>query len=126
AYHATNEGFLVVPGIAETQFPIPILEVIAKLAHLTAKSGIKQHVVERGLGCSAACVSNTTEMNSGGDRRAIGQSYWFTLVVNRSFGKRVKRICDWHTDAVRAKGITVRFLEWIRGKPSSRPGSIKN
>src|SRR5205823_5514997 len=116
--HTTSDGFLFVPGITETQFPIPILEVIAKLTHLTAKSGIDQNVVERDLGCRAACVINAAEMNSGGDRRAIGQS----RIRN---GEGIKGICDWHTDAVRAKGITVRFLEWIRGKPSSRPGSVK-
>src|SRR4029077_13018666 len=36
AYHATMEVFLVVPGIPETQFPIPILEVIPNLSHLSA------------------------------------------------------------------------------------------
>src|SRR5437762_4367294 len=111
------EGFLVVPGITETQFPIPVLEVIAKLSHLTAKSGIKQNVPERGLGCNAACVSNATEMNSGGDRRAIGQS----RIRDR---EGIKRICDWHTDAFRTKGITVRLLEWIRRR-RRRAGCIK-
>ena len=52
AHHATRESFLVVPGITKTQFPIPILEVIAKFSHLTAKSGIEQNVVESSLGRS--------------------------------------------------------------------------
>src|SRR5213082_273009 len=80
--------------------------------------GIEQHVAERGLGCNAACVFNAAEMNSGGNRRAIGQS----RIRDR---EGIKRICDWHTDALRTKGSTVRVLEWIRGKPGSRPGSIK-
>ena len=58
AHHATKEIFLVIPGITKTQFPIPILEVIAKFSHLTAKSGVEQNVVERSLGCSDACVVN--------------------------------------------------------------------
>src|SRR4030095_2152677 len=104
--------------ITETRLPIPILEVIAKLTHLTANSGIKENVVERGLGCRPACVSNAAEMNSGGDRRAIGQ-------MRVRIREGIKRICDWHTDAVGTKGITARVLEWIRGKSGSRPGCIK-
>src|SRR5262249_45649724 len=102
----------------ETRFPIPILEVIAKLTHLTANSDIKQNVAERSLDCSAACVVNGAKVNPGGDRRAIGQS----RIGDR---ERIKRICNWHTDAAGTKGITVRLLEWIVEKPSSRPGSIK-
>src|SRR5207245_6197469 len=109
----TSEGFLLVPGITDTRLPIPILEVIAKLSHLTAKSGIEQHVVERGLGCNAACVFNAAEMNSGSNRRAIGQS----RIRDREGSKRIG---DRHTDALRTKGSTVRVLEWIRGKPASR------
>src|SRR5262249_49573063 len=102
----------------ETRFPIPILEVIAKLTHLTANSGIKENVTERSLDCSAACVVNGAEVNPGGHRRAIGQSH----IRDR---ERTKRIRDWHTDALRTKGIAVWLLEWIGEKPSSRPGSIK-
>ena len=61
--HLILNGFLVVPGITKTQLPIPVLEVIAKLAHLTANSGIKQNVAERGLDCSAACIVNAAEIN---------------------------------------------------------------
>src|SRR5438445_436509 len=41
AHHAPAEGFLVIARVTKTRFPIPILEVIAKLAHLTAKSDVE-------------------------------------------------------------------------------------
>src|SRR6266516_2134354 len=41
-------NFCLVPGITETRFPVPRLEVIAKCSHLTAKSDIEEHIVTRG------------------------------------------------------------------------------
>src|SRR5438477_12033536 len=60
-HYATIESFLLVPGITKTQFPIPILEVIAKLAHLTAKSDVEEHVSEGSFGRSDGCVINAAE-----------------------------------------------------------------
>src|SRR5262249_8419454 len=118
AYYAISDGIFLIPGITEPRLPIPILEVIAKLSHLTAKAYIEQRVREGGLGCRPTRVSNAAEMNSSGDGRAIGQNRIRTR-------ERVKRILDWHTDTVRTKGSTVCLLEWIRRKPNRRPGSIK-
>ena len=52
AHHATNKGFLLIPGITKTQFPIPSLEVIAKFSQLTAKSDVEQNVVKGSFGRS--------------------------------------------------------------------------
>src|SRR5205814_9208794 len=41
AHHAPAEGFLVIPGVTKTRFPIPILEIIAKFPQLTAKSDVE-------------------------------------------------------------------------------------
>src|SRR5439155_22776465 len=111
-------GVLLIQVITQSRLLSTMFGVIDKLTQLTANSDIEQSVVEGGLGCSAACVSNASEMNCGGDRRAIGQS---PIRVREG----IKRICDWHTNAVRTQGSTVCLLEWIREEPSSRPDSIK-
>src|SRR4029077_673318 len=99
--------FLLIPGIAETQFPVPIFEVVAKLSHLTANSGIEKHVVERGLSGSDRRVVNAPEANPGGHRNS---GKWCAGGQSRVRDREgIKRILDWHTDpAIRTKGRTAR------------------
>src|SRR6266699_6618089 len=97
AHHATTDIFFLVPGITKTQFPIPILEVIAKLAHLTAKSGVEEHVSKGSFERSDGCVVNAAEFDPGrhpnpGKRCAIRQS-------SVRYRERIKCVLDRHADA---------------------------
>src|SRR6266480_7626790 len=58
AYHAPKEGFLEIPGITETRFPVPRFEIIAKFAQLAAKSRVEQHVLESSFDRSDCFVVN--------------------------------------------------------------------
>src|ERR1700740_3151061 len=87
-----------VPGITKTQFPIPSLEIIAKLCHLATETDVEELVPVGELFMSGAGVVNTAKRNSG--------SYWETAAVRKEIGnsrirdrERIKWILDWHADA---------------------------
>ena len=46
----------IVPGVTETQFPVPILEIIAKFSHLTFEPDVEEHILERELFMSRSGV----------------------------------------------------------------------
>src|SRR6266480_663601 len=112
-------NFFIVPGITETRFPVPGLEVIAKFSHLTAKSDIKENVVKGG-GRKSITHFQTTISNAG-KYRSAGRG----LAVRRNsrvrYRERIKRILDWHTDTGRSEGGDwYRAVERIGYKRSRR------
>src|SRR5881275_3352234 len=65
----------LVPGIAETGFPVPSLEIIAKFSHFAAQANIEQIIVVSELIVSRTSVVNAAKPNSSSYRktRAIGK-----------------------------------------------------
>ena len=114
---ASEHGHIV-PGITKTRFPIPVLEVIAKFSQLAAKSGIEQHIIVGEFNSCHTSVVDAAKADPGVNRRAIRQ----TGVRHR---KGIKRILDWHTDALRTNWNAGRIPERIGRKGSSRQGRIK-
>src|SRR6266508_5996422 len=51
----------LVASVAEAQFPVPRLEIIAKFSHLTFQSNIEQIIPVGELLASGACVINAAE-----------------------------------------------------------------
>src|SRR6266487_4696906 len=101
--------FFLVPGITETRFPVPCLEVIAKFAHLTAKSHIKENVVKRGRRKSVTHFQGA--IGNPGIYRGSGKG----LAVRRNSRVRyrewIRRSGEWHTDA-----------EWTKARACYRAG----
>ena len=85
-----------IPGVTETGFPIPSLEIIAKFSHLALQADVKKSIPVGELLTSGTGIVNTTKPNSRShrDKRTVRANP--VGVPNR---KRVKRIRDWHTDA---------------------------
>ena len=73
--------------------------------------------MERGLGCSAARVVNAAETNSGGTGVPSGKVVSATMKGLNGFA--IGTLMPLGLKAHRS------VAEWIRGKPSGRPGSIK-
>src|SRR5213078_2654289 len=109
----------LVASVAEAQFPVPRLEVIAEFSHLALKSDVEEHIPVGKLLVSGAGVVNATKPDAGCHRD------WGS-VNNQSCisdGKRIKRILNWHADAGRAKPYaSSRCLKRIRHKRNSRQG----
>src|SRR6266513_4350191 len=119
ANNVSRLNFFIVPGITETRFPVPGLEVIAKFAHLTAKSHIKENVVKGGGRISVTLFQST--ITNAGKHRGSGKG----LAVRRNsrvcYRERIKRILDWHTYAAWSKGgACYRAVEWIGHKRRRR------
>src|SRR6266480_822553 len=119
ANNVSRLNFFIVPGITETRFPVPGLEVIAKFAHLTAKSHIKENVVKGGGRISVTLFQST--ITNAGKHRGSGKG----LAVRRNsrvcYRERIKRILDWHTYAAWSKGgACYGAVEWIGHKRRRR------
>ncbi len=108
--------------VAEARFPVPRLEIIAKLSHLTFQSNI-EHVIPIGeLFMSGTGVVNATkpDASSHGDRNPVKNHRRIC------YCERIKRINNWHTDPGGAKPYAaILNLKWIRRKRNSRQGCIE-
>src|SRR2546421_6637878 len=112
----------LVASVTEAQFPVPSLEVIAKLAHLTLQSNIEEHIPVGKLLVSGAGVINATKPDASSHRD------WDSVDSQSRipYGERIKRILDWHADAGGAKSYgSSRSLKWVRRKRNSRQGCIE-
>src|SRR5207247_10198130 len=94
ADNVSRLNFLLVPGITETRFPVPCLEVIAKFAHLTAKADVKKNIVKGGLRKSVtqcqSAIANAANHRGSCIRRARRQG---CLRYRQRIGGSLK----WHT-----------------------------
>src|SRR6266700_4408783 len=90
ANNVSRLNFFVVPGITETRFPVPGLEVIPKFSHLTAQSNIKENVVKGGR--SESVTRFQPAIGNPGIYRGSGKG----LAVRRNsrvrYRERIKRI----------------------------------
>src|SRR5437588_1065847 len=112
----------LVASVAEAQFPVPRLEIIAKLAHLTLQSNIEEHIPVGKLLVSGAGVINATKPDASSHRD------WDSVDSQSCipYGERIKRILDWHADAGGAKSYgSSRSLKRVRRKRNSRQGCIE-
>src|SRR5207248_10301107 len=112
----------LVASVAEAQFPVPRLEIIAKLAHLTLQSNIEEHIPVGKLLVSGAGVINATKQDASSHRD------WDSVDSQSriTYGERIKRILDWHADAGGAKSYgSVRSLIWLRRTRTSRQGCME-
>ncbi len=112
--------FFLVPGITETRFPVPCLEVIAKFAHLTAKSDIKENVVKGGRRKSVTQFQ--TAIGNPGIYRGSGKGRAVRRNSRVRYRERIKRILQGHTDAESTEGGAYLVAEWIRHKGGRRQG----
>src|SRR5262245_43342409 len=96
---AQRQVLTLVASVAEAQFPVPRLEIIAKFSHLTFQSNIEQVIPVSEFLTSEACVLNGTEPDASSHRR------WDAVDSQGRISdcERIKRVRDWHTDARRAK-----------------------
>ncbi len=99
ASFADGQILPLVPGITKTQLPVPSLEIIAKFSHLTTQPDVEQRIVVGELFMSGTGVVNATKPNAGSDREtgSVRKEIWNSRI---SDCERIKRIRDWHTDAV--------------------------
>ena len=119
---ANGDVRALIPGIAETRFPVPGLEVVAKLAHLPPKADIEEAVVVSEFFTSRTSVINPAEANTRGhrDRNAVDDQ---RRIANR---ERIERVLDRHADAIGTKErICARTFEWIGRKWHRRQRRIK-
>ena len=109
----------LVPGITETRFPVPSLEIVTKFSHLTAEPDVKETIPVGELFTSLAGVVDAAKSNPCSYRS------WDSVNIQSRIrdGERIKRIRDWHTDTRRAKAdVSAWDLEWIGYKRHSCEG----
>ena len=94
AYVAYGQVPPLVPGITETRFPVPSLEIVAKFSHLTLEPDVKETIPVGELFTSGTGIVNTAKPNPGsyGDWDSVNNQ---SRIRDR---ERIKRIRDWHTD----------------------------
>ena len=115
----------IVPSVTETQFPIPILEIIAKFSHLTFEPNVEDRIPEGVLLMSGSGVANAAETNPRihRDRDSVNIQ---SCIRDR---ERIKWILDWHTEAGRtevpAQVTITTHVEWVGRKRNSRQGCIE-
>jgi hypothetical protein len=99
---ADGQVLPLVPGITKTQLPVPSLEIVAKFPHLAAQANIEQIIPVSELFVSRTGVVNAAKPNSCsyGETASVGKEIWNSRIRD---GERIKRILDWHTDAVWTK-----------------------
>ena len=97
AHFANGQVLSFVAGVTETRFPVPRLEVIANISHLTPQADIEELVPVSEFFTPYTGIVNAAEPNPGGQRNRRS-------VNNQSRVpdcEGIKRILDWHTDAER-------------------------
>src|SRR5207302_6432240 len=89
----------LVPGITKTGFPVPRVEIIAELFHLTLQPDIKETIPVGELFTSLTGVVNAAK----GNPSSYGS--WDSVNIQSRIrdGEGIKRIRDWHTDTKRTK-----------------------
>src|SRR5882762_382323 len=92
----------LVASVTEAQFPVPGLEIIAKLSHFALKSDIEEHIPVGKLLASGAGVVNAAKPDAGshGDWRSVYNQSRISAC------ERFKRSKGWHADAGRTKADT--------------------
>src|SRR5438046_3188177 len=112
----------LVPGITETGFPVPSIEIIAEFSHLSPESDVEETIPVRELFTSLTSVVDAAKPNSG------SHGSWDSVNNQSRVSncERIKRIRDWHTDTRRAKPYVSPWnLERIRHKRNSCQGRIE-
>src|SRR5437899_9297878 len=86
-----------VSRITKTRFPVPILEIIGKSAHLATQPHVEKGIPVGEPFLSGTGIVNTAEPNYGshGQTASIRKEIWNSRIRR---GERIKRILDWHTD----------------------------
>src|SRR4030095_11326597 len=122
---ADGQVLPLVPGITEAQFPVPSLEVVAKLSHLTTEPDVEQRIPVGKLFMSGTGVVSAAKPNSHSHREtaSVRKEIWNSRIGDR---ERIKRIRDWHTDGQATNAYASAWdLEWIRRKWHSCRGSTQ-
>src|SRR6059058_2526913 len=99
-----------VPGITETQLPVPSFEIVAKFSHLTTQPHVKQRIPVGELFVSRTGVVNAAKCNSGsyGKTASVRKETWDSRIRN---SERIKWILDWHTNTIGTKAyVSAWFL----------------
>src|SRR5438552_9426817 len=112
----------LVASVAEAQFPVPRLEIVAEFSHLALKSDVEEHIPVGKLLVSGACVVNATKPNTSSHRD------WDPVDSQSRISncERIKRILNWHADAGGAKPYaSSRSFKWIWRKRNSRQRCIE-
>src|SRR5437870_11721692 len=65
---ANGQVLPLIPGITETRFPIPSLEIIAKFSHLTLEPDVKERIPVSELFTSGTGIVNPAKPHAGSDR----------------------------------------------------------
>src|SRR5437667_7905264 len=119
---ANGQILPLVPGITETRFPVPSLEIIAKFSHLTLQPDVKETIPVGELFTSGTGIVNAAKANprSHGSWDSVNDQ---SRIPNR---EGIKRILDWHTNAVGTKEcVSVWRFEWIGCKRHRRQGCVE-
>src|SRR5262249_46063504 len=121
ARFANGEILPFIARITETHFPIPCLEIVGELSHLTAQPNVEQLVPVSEVFVPYTGVVDAAEPNP--SRHRNGRSVNNQCCVSNCEG--IKRILDRHTDAEGTAGPyrwkrrtvdTVKSVEWVRRK----------
>src|SRR5437899_4729575 len=119
---ANGQVLPLVAGITETGFPVPSLEIITKFSHLTLQPDVEKGIPVGELFTSGTGVVNAAKPNprSHGSWDSVNNQ---SRVADR---ERIKRILDWHTNAVGTKEhVSAWRLEWIGRKRHRRQGCVE-
>src|SRR4029077_14036614 len=114
-----------VSRVTETHFPVPRLEVVARLSHFAPQPNIEQITVVGEFFVSRTGVVHTANPHSCRHRETapVGKKIWDSRVGDR---EGIKRIRDWHADADGTQGcVSVWDLEWIGRKRHCRHRRIE-
>src|SRR5262245_6486283 len=116
AHFAHGQLLPFIPGITKTQLPIPCLEIVAKLSHLTAQANIEQIIAVGELFVSRTGVIDAAKQiyRGYGEIAPVRKEIWNSRIRDR---EGVKRILKWHTDTGEIKPyVSAWGLEWIGRK----------
>src|SRR6266436_2381791 len=122
---ANGQVLSFVPGITETRFPIPCLEVISYPSHFASQANIKELVPIGEFFESWTRIVNTTKPNTSSHRktRAVRKEIRNSRIRNR---ERIERIREWHTDTGGTKKCAGgSVMKRVRCKRHSRQGRIE-
>src|SRR5437667_7981930 len=125
AHIAYRQILPLIPGITETGFPVPGLEIVAEFCHLTLEPNVKESIPVSELFTSRPGVVDTTkpDPSSYGKTASVRKEVWNSRIRD---GERIKRILDWHADAELTKRyVSAGLLEWVGRKRYSRQGRIE-
>src|SRR6266436_1704959 len=122
---ANGQVLSFVPGITETRFPIPRLEVISNPSHFTSQANVEELVPISEFFVSWTRIVNTTKPNTSSYRqaRAVREEIRNRRIRNC---ERIERIREWHTDTGGTKKCAGgSVMKRVRCKRYSRQGRIE-